>query len=395
LDVRDRGEVVAADGVVPHPARAASVSAVQRPSERILQFGTGRFVRGFVDAFVDEETRGSATTGLGTPRRVTVVETSGSGAAGRLRAQACRYRLLTRGLDDGLVVDEDRVIEVIDRTIDASERSDALVAAAVDPEITMVVSNAAGGGYRSGRLPALLSQVLEARGQAGLPGMTILPCELIESNGTRLRELVVADARGRDVSPLVVDHVADSNVWTVTLVDRIATAPVEGDRATQGDPFAVVVEPYASWVVEGARGAPLPDHPAIERTEDVLPFAVRKIRILNGAHTALVSRTRGRSIALVREAMDDPEIAAWLEELLLGEVVPALGDRIVDGAGFVRSVLERFRNPFQDHRLADIAAGHAEKLAVRMLPTYHDHLARFGRPPRLLGALLASEGLVP
>ena len=165
-------------------------------------------------------------------------------------------------------------------------------------------------------------------------------------------------------------------------------------RPPAADPFAVVVEPYASWVVQAPPAARLPAHPAVERTADVLPFAVRKIRILNGAHTALVSRTRVTSIVLVREAMDDPDVAVWLEELLLDEVVPALGDRIVDGAGFVRLVLERFRNPFQDHRLGDIAVGHAEKVAVRLLPTYHDHVTRFGRPPRLLGALLASEGLL-
>jgi tagaturonate reductase len=181
----------------------------------------------------------------------------------------------------------------------------------------------------------------------------------------------------------------------VTLVDRIATVPAGDDPAAQGDPFAVVVEPYASWVVEASSDARLPAHPAVQRTADVLPFALRKIRILNGAHTALVARTRGLPVSLVREAMDDAGIAAWLEGLLLDEVVPALGDRIVDGAAFVRIVLERFRNPYQDHRLRDIAAGHAEKVAVRLLPTYHDHVARFGRPPRLLGALLASEGSIP
>jgi tagaturonate reductase len=91
--------------------------------------------------------------------------------------------------------------------------------------------------------------------------------------------------------------------------------------------------------------------------------------------------------------MDDPEIASWLEDLLLEEVVPALGERITDGPGYVRIVLERFRNPFQDHRLDDIAAGHAGKLLLRLVPTYHEYVERFGRPPRRLGALLAKEGV--
>jgi tagaturonate reductase len=187
----------------------------------------------------------------------------------------------------------------------------------------------------------------------------------------------------------------EANTWAVTLVDRIATEPAPDDPAADGDPLAVVVEPFASWVVELPGDAPLLRHPAVQRVADVGPYALRKIRILNGAHTALVARTRGTAITLVREAMAEPAVASWLEAMLLEEVVPALGDRISDGERFVGVVLERFRNPFQQHRLADIATGHPEKLAIRLLPTYHDHVARFGRPPRRLGALLAAEGLLP
>jgi tagaturonate reductase len=119
------------------------------------------------------------------------------------------------------------------------------------------------------------------------------------------------------------------------------------------------------------------------------------MRILNGAHTALVARTRGGRHELVREAMADLAIAAWLEALVLEEIVPALGERIADGEAFARSVLERFSNPFLDHRLADIAVNHEQKLAIRLLPTYHDHVARFGRAPHLLEQVLVGEGLLP
>ncbi len=88
--------------------------------DRVLQFGTGRFLRGFVDAFLDEENLAKAPAGGAGRRSVTVVETSGSGSARRLAAQGCRYRLLVRGRDQGRVVDECRVIDVIDRSIDAN-----------------------------------------------------------------------------------------------------------------------------------------------------------------------------------------------------------------------------------------------------------------------------------
>jgi tagaturonate reductase len=370
----------------PHPASG----------QRVLQFGTGRFLRGFIDAFLDEENADSMQAPQGDVRwRVTVVESSGSGVGARLAARGCRYRLLVRGLEEGRTVDSAREIGVIDRAIDAAQHADAVMAAALDPLVSMVVSNTTEAGYAPDRLPARLSLLLEGRARTGLPGVTILPCELVEDNGRRLRELVRADARRRDVPASIVDHIDGANQWTVTLVDRITTSPGPDDERALGDPFAVVVEPYASWVVEAPAAAVLPRHAAVERTSSVLPFALRKIRILNGAHTALVARTRDLPVSLVREALERPDVAEWLEGLLTDEVVPALGDRIVDGDRFVRLVLERFHNPFQDHQLSDIAVGHANKLAVRLLPTYHDYVARFGKPPSRLHALLAAEGVVP
>jgi tagaturonate reductase len=361
-------------------------------TQSVIQFGTGRFLRGFVDAFLQEL---NVQDAAGAPRwSVTAVESSGSGAAARLRGQGCRYRLLVRGLDGGQVVDDGTQIEVIRRAIDASHDGEALLEAALDPTLVLVVSNTTEAGYQPQHLPARLSLMLEARVRASLPGVTILPCELIEHNGRRLRELVVADARRRDVPADVIDRMAHENVWAVTIVDRIVTSPANHDAAAGDDPFAVVVEPYASWVVEAAPSARIPVHPAIERTLELLPYALRKIRILNGAHTALVARTRDLPVALVREALEESAVASWLEEMLLEEVVPALGDRISDGTGFVRTTLERIRNPFQDHRLADIAVGHADKLRLRLLPTYHDYVARFGRPPRRLATLLESEGVL-
>ena len=96
------------------------------------------------------------------------------------------------------------------------------------------MSNTTEDGYRPGRFPALLARVLEARANADLPGVTILPCELIESNGARLLELVIADVRGRDVSSAVLDRIVGSNTWAVTLVDRIATSPAGDDPAARG-----------------------------------------------------------------------------------------------------------------------------------------------------------------
>jgi tagaturonate reductase len=362
--------------------------------KRVLQFGTGRFLRGFVDAFIDDDERVRRTAGLSPGRRVTVVESTGSGMAARLAAHGCAYRLRTRGLDRGRVVDTERVIRVIDRVIDASADTTALVQAAVDPDLVVVVSNTTQAGYVPGGFPTRLAAVLAERARYGLPGLLVVPCELVERNGDRLRDLTLDEVARLRAESAVAEHVRDANTWTTSLVDRITTA--WGGRSSGSmDPLAVAVEPFAAWVVEAAHEVSLLDHPAVTLTRDVTPYALRKIRILNGAHTALVARTRGSGLELVRQALEDPTISGWLEAMLMEEVVPALGDRIVEGEAFVTSVMERFRNPFLDHRLADIAVDHERKLRLRLVSTYQDHVQRLGRPPRRLEALLKQEAALP
>jgi tagaturonate reductase len=126
-------------------------------------------------------------------------------------------------------------------------------------------------------------------------------------------------------------------------------------------------------------------------TPDVQPYFLRKVRILNGAHTALLIKARPRGFVTVREAVLDPDLGAWLERLLFDEVVPTLEGRVEGPREFARQTLERFRNPFVEHKLADIAAHHAAKVQVRLVPTRDEYRAKFGRTPPLLDEVLATE----
>ncbi len=361
--------------------------------ERVLQFGTGRFLRGFVEAFIDDIERSREAAGQPPGRRVTVVETSGSGMAGRLASQGHAYELRVLGLREGALVDTSRMIGVIDRSVDASEQLHDVVAAALDPDLTMIVSNTTEQGYAPGRFPRLLAAVLAARARALMPGVVILPCELIERNGDQLRRLVSDELALAQEEPAIAARVEDVNWWATTMVDRIVTAAPPGASDAAGG-LGVVVEPFASWVIEVAGDVRLLEHPSVARTTDVTPHSLRKIRILNGAHTALVAQTRGAGFEFVREAVEDPRVIDWLEGLLRDEVVPALADRIPAGGDFVTTVLERLRNPYLDHRLADIATNHGQKLRLRLLPTHDEYVRLRGHPPRRLAALLSQEGVL-
>jgi tagaturonate reductase len=136
-------------------------------------------------------------------------------------------------------------------------------------------------------------------------------------------------------------------------------------------------------------------HPAVVAASDITPFYLRKVRILNGLHSALVCHALPRGIKTVREAVEHPEVGPWLENLLFEEIVPLLEGRVDDPAGFGRITLDRFRNPFLDHRLSAIALNHDDKVRVRLLPSYGEYRNKFGRTPRLLGAVLEAAGFNP
>jgi tagaturonate reductase len=119
------------------------------------------------------------------------------------------------------------------------------------------------------------------------------------------------------------------------------------------------------------------------------------VRILNGGHTALLIRAWPRGFEIVRDAVNDPELGPWLRDLLNEEVVPVLQGRCEDPAGFAREVLDRFRNPFLQHRLADISLHHEAKVNVRLVPTFEEFKVKFGKEPARLAELLKNGGALP
>jgi tagaturonate reductase len=379
----------------------------------ILQFGTGKFLRAFADLFV-HETNQSGTTAT----RVVVVQSTGSQRAAQFNAAAGRYHVAIRGLEDGREVD--RMVEVasVNRALTAQSQWREVLEAARAPSLAAIVSNVTEAGYAlepddagarlspAGKLaacptvcdatdgpprsfPAKLLAALAARFEAGQPGVTILPCELLQQNGQRLRQLVLEQAARWKMPEPFVDWLQGACAWRSTLVDRIVSAPRADDPMAARDPLFAVAEPFALWLVEGIQNVPVfGGHPAVQSVETMEPYYLRKVRILNGAHTALVAKARPLGFETVRQAVLDPEIGRWLERLLFDEIVPTLEGRTDRPEQFARQCLERFANPFLEHRLADIAMAHETKLRTRLVPTYEDFRSRFGRTPKLLGEII-------
>jgi tagaturonate reductase len=279
---------------------------------------------------------------------------------------------------------------------------DQVLAVARDPDLTVILSNTTEAGFAlddtdSQRavddppqsFPAKLLAVLLTRFEARLPAPWILPCELVDANGTRLRELVLEQADRWMTPPEATQWLRNACRWVNTLVDRIVPGPPKEHPLLGIDPLLLSAEPFAFWAVETADPDSFPlKHSAIVTAIDIAPYTLRKVRILNGAHSALVCKAPEYGIGTVRECLNHPELGTWLERLLFDEIVPVLEGRCEDPAEFARAVLDRFRNPFLEHRLSSIALNHEAKIAVRLRPTLEEFQERFGKAPPLLSAIL-------
>jgi tagaturonate reductase len=268
--------------------------------ETILQFGGGRFLRGFADLFVQHANDGGQRVG-----HVVVAQSTKSERARWLNAQQGRYQVLIQGQEAGQIVDRVETCASIRRALVAQTEWEELLRVACAPDLRLILSNTTEAGYaledtdgpnsappRS--FPAKLLAALKARFESGAAGVTILPCELLENNADRLRSLVLQLAEDWGLSTDCCRWIASACHWRNTLVDRIVTdAPPTHPLAAQ-DRLLIAAEPFALWVVAPAPDAPpLFFHPVL-READITPYFLRKVRLLNGAHTALAPRCGAR-----------------------------------------------------------------------------------------------------
>jgi tagaturonate reductase len=230
--------------------------------------------------------------------------------------------------------------------------------------------------------------------RARAPPITLFPCELTPANGKTLRAVVLKVLEAWDAPAPARHWIGDDCIWVNSLVDRIVSQPLE--------PLGAVAEPYALWAIEDQPGLELPcRHPDIVVTGDLKRYERLKLFILNLGHTWLAEiwrRSRGAEKMTVREAMADKAMRAELDDLYEREVLPVfacigMGD---EALAYRDTVIDRFRNPFLDHRLAEIFTNHEAKKQRRfggLIELAETNDCRVGQP-RLKAALASNEGAV-
>ena len=363
-------------------------------TERVIQFGEGGFLRGFVDWMLQKVNENSDFDGS-----VVVVQPIEQGMCDLLSAQNCVYTHVIRGVEG---VDK-TVVDVISRCVKPYDDFAAYLALAENPDFRFVVSNTTESGIVFSAddkitdappksFPAKLTLLMKRRYELGLGGFIFLPCELIDRNGDNLKKCVLQYADLWNLGDGFKNWVCEENVFTNTLVDRINTGYPKGEDMNLGyeDNMVNTSEFFHLWVIEtdfdiekelSFSSANLN---VIVTPDKLEMYRTRKVRILNGAHTSLVPYALLSGLDTVKSCIDDPTMNAHLRKCVFDEILPTLDlpkDELMSYAG---SVLERFGNPYIKHYLSAIALNSVSKFKVRVLPSILEYIKRFNKMPETL-----------
>ena len=375
------------------------VAIRQNLPEKVLQFGAGVFLRAFADYFIDQANRLGQFNG-----RVVAVARRRSETSDKLNAQDGLYSLQIQGLRRGETVNETRIISSLSRVLSAADQWNEVLSIARSEDLQVVISNTTEVGLQYDgsdqddleppkSFPGKLALVLKERALHfnfdNSKGLVVLPCELLDNNGQLLKTYVLRLAAKWEWDDAIIDWIENANVFCNCLVDRIVPGkPLTKPELSYEDKNLISAEPYTLWAIDGDEGRleklGLADaDPGIIVCDDIEPYRTRKIRILNGCHTTLVPVALLAGHKLVREAMQDPDMASFIKDLLHNEILPTLE---VEGKDeFAREVFDRFSNPFIDHQLIRIMLHATMKTRVRLLSSlvaYHDKFDKI--PPNLL-----------
>jgi fructuronate reductase len=242
-----------------------------------------------------------------------------------------------------------------------------------------------------------LAAALRRRHDAGLPGLTLLSCDNLAANGAQLLRLVGEYLDRHD--PALAGWFLQECACPSTMVDRIVPATTDADRALVADSLvglrdeaAVVTEPFSQWVVEDRFAGPRPlwEKVGAEMVSDVVPYETAKLRMLNGAHSALAYIGLARGHRFVHEAMTDRYIRALIISLLRDEAAPTIA--AAPGQNLERyadALIDRFENPALNHRLGQIAQDGSQKIPQRWLDTIAANQRQGRSSPAILAGIAA------
>ncbi|HEY9343611.1 MAG TPA: tagaturonate reductase [Hanamia sp.] len=360
--------------------------------EKVLQFGTGRLLRGLPDYFIDKANREGIFNG-----RIVVVKTTSKGEAASFDKQDGLYTICERGIVNGEKIEENIISSSISRVLIAQHEWEHVLECAHNEEMKVIISNTTEVGIQllhdddfhryppvsfPGKLLAFLHERFIAFNGSKESGMVIVPTELIPDNGKKLESIVFELAHLNSLEDDFIEWLEGSNYFCNSLVDRIVTGmPNEEVRMEleeelgYKDDLLTVSEVYSLWAIEGD-----------EHIKEVLSFyevdegvviepnidlhRELKLRLLNGTHTLTCGLAFLAGYDTVQHTMEDEITASFIADLMQNEIGPSIPHEVNQAviSDFAAKVQDRFRNPHINHLWKNITLNYTSKMKMRCIP---------------------------
>jgi tagaturonate reductase len=392
------------------PLNRSTIGAVPSRPVKVLQFGGGNFLRGFADWIIDVMNERTDFNGA-----IQIIQSISQETGQAINEQEGLYHVVINGIKNNKPSSETRLITSVIGSISPYKDFSAFIKLAENPNLEFIISNTTEAGIAfnendrahdslptsfPGKLTVLLYHRYQFFHGEKEKALIIIPCELISRNGEELKKLVLQYIQLWKL-PLEFKQWIEHNIFCNTLVDRIVPGfpkeTIEDIKQSIGfdDKLVVMAEPFHLWVIEGP--AIVREHfPAdkagldVKFVEDHEPYRVRKVRILNGAHTALVPLAYLYGLRTVRESIENEFTGNFIKKAIYEEIIPTLDLPREELLQFADDVVQRFQNPYIKHELITISLNSISKFKIRVIPSILEYLKRNKKlPKRLLYSLAA------
>ncbi len=368
---------------------------------KIAQFGEGNFLRAFADLYFQ------TLNDEGGDYVVDVIKPTARPLGAGFKSEGNSYNVVLRGIADGKECERTYKVNCLDKVILPHAEAERFYALAREPELKVIVSNTTEAGIvfnsddtmgdlAASSFPAKLTLFLYERYKSGLPGLYLLPAELIDNNADELKRCVEFYCRTWSLCDGFVSWLEGECFFCNTLVDRIVSG-FPRDEALKSrlfnaigceDPLLTIGEPFGLWVIENKGDIASiikPGHHNIDivLTDDIAYYKKRKVRVLNGSHTNIVPIALMNGKTTVYDAVTDETLRDFFYSAL-EEIIPYVSDDEAMTRKFADDVMERFMNPYLNHQLMSIALNSISKWRARILPTFKDYYTSKGKIPATL-----------
>ncbi|HEX5151687.1 MAG TPA: tagaturonate reductase [Parafilimonas sp.] len=361
--------------------------------EKVLQFGTGVLLRGLPDFYIDKANKQNVFNG-----RIVVVKSTGLDVDG-FAEQDGLYTQCIQGIINGNPVEEYVINASISKVLSARSNWNEILHYAESAGMQIILSNTTEVGIVLKKdddiyaappesFPAKLLAFLYHRFQyfngSEESGMVVIPTELIVDNGTKLKDIVLELAVINKLDKKFINWLTEANDFCNSLVDRIVPGALKKqaqktfeERAGYTDKLTIMSEPYSLWAIESSSGKTkeilsfykVDDSVII--TPDINKYRELKLRLLNATHTFSCGLAFLAGFDLVVQSMQENYFSTFIKELMMEEIASCITGSAIsmdEAISFAKTVIDRFGNPYIEHKWLSITMQYSAKIKMRTVP---------------------------